>query len=127
LEVIANLFELGFYAGFVATVVAVVAAIARRWQLVRHVCNATTLGGLLSLALGLSIFVLLAFGAPHLNALLVPANPNDETDPANRARLLAESISVIMNCGASTLVLVLLPSVLLRVISGRRLRAMSGN
>lgn len=120
MDVIAKLVEFGFYATLVAMIVALAAAIARRWRLARNLSRAAILGVFAVVLLVLFAFAVLRLGSPSLVSRLVPGDPSDE---GGRARLLAEAISAIMNCGVSSLVLLLVPSVSLKILSDRRLRS----
>jgi hypothetical protein len=80
----------------VGVIVSAGVAIFRRWTFVVRIARVTAIGGGCALA-GLVVLTLIFVFAPQALLLLLPKAAED---PSQKARLLAELISVLMNCGA---------------------------
>jgi hypothetical protein len=83
-----------------ATLLALLFALLRRWPLASKTARGACFAGLSAFAV--PVAVLLAMFAT--SALGIPLPPSiweiDDPDPSQKAKILAESISELMNCGA---------------------------
>ena len=83
-----------------ATLLALLFALLRRWPLASKTARGACFAGLSVFAV--PVLVLLAmFGTSAIGISLPPSIWGiDDPDPSQKARILAESISELMNCGA---------------------------
>jgi hypothetical protein len=110
------------YVDLGAFIVALVAAGLRRWRLAANISRIVAL-------VGLSVFVLIAttvvlmFTAPAVVLAVLPLETQGAAvDPSQKARVLAETISEMMNCAAFAGVVAVL-GFILWAIARWRLRA----
>jgi hypothetical protein len=113
------------YVGLAAFVIALVASGLRRWHLAARISRTVTLVGASIFALAVGVLILMLVSPRMVLAVLPFGVGSTGIDPSQKARVLGETISEMMNCGAFAS-LVALPSAILWAIALWRLRRRDG-